>query len=220
MSNHASIELYSNKTQVINVFNLFCLFFSVRTENNMPKRSNISVEFYDLGFRVMAPGDLTPLEQDSTLNLLYSRVKGQENNQQAQLENVFVGLSLVARRTSLLCANVEPNDEHSEKLKHLLRNYFQSATVPTLAIQDQTADAPKYDEAIAQYIVSDIRTMIGRYPENNFTGRSLARIFHGVQSPVFPAVIWSRCHYWRAHLKIDFNYIVQLANIELLRLRT
>lgn len=39
------------------------------------------MEFFDLGFRVMAPGDLKPVELDATLDLLYSRVKEQENNQ-------------------------------------------------------------------------------------------------------------------------------------------
>lgn len=200
------------------VLNISLLLVGIcRTDN---KRSNISVEFFDLGFRVLAPGDLSPSEQDSTLNLLYSRVKGQENNQLAQLENVFHGLSTAARRSALLSARVEPNDDHSEQLKRLIRAYFQSTTDPTPATHAEQIEAPAYDESIAHIIVSDIRTMIGRYPENNFTGRSLARIFHGVQSPVFPAVIWSRCKHWRAHLKIDFNYIVHLANIEILRLRT
>lgn len=69
-------------------------------------------------------------------------------------------------------------------------------------------------------IILDIRTMISQYPDNNFTGRSLARIFHGIQSPVYSAIIWSRCKYWRAHLKIDFNRIVQLANTEIVKMRT
>lgn len=173
------------------------------------------MEFFDLGFRILAPGDLTSHEQDLTLNQLYSRVKSQENNQLTQLENVCTGLSSVARRSALICTSIEPNDKHSEQLKQLIRSYFQSTANSTLAIQ-----TPEYDEATAQIIVADIRTMIGQYPQNNFTGRSLARIFHAVQSPVYPALVWSRCKYWRAHLKIDFNYIVQLANVEILRLRT
>lgn len=189
--------------------------FLVHTDGNKPKRSNVSVEFFDLGFRVLAPGDLTSHEQDLTLNQLYSRVKGQEKNQLTQLENVCTGLSSVGRRSALICSSIATNDDHSEQLKQLIRNYFQSTTHATLTIQ-----TPEYDEATAHIIVADIRTMIGQYPQNNFTGRSLARIFHGVQSPVYPALVWSRCKYWRAHLKVDFNYIVQLANVEILRLRT
>lgn len=80
--------------------------------------------------------------------------------------------------------------------------------------------ANSQDSVPPEQIISDIRTMINRYPENNFTGRSLARIFHGVSSPVYPALIWSRCKYWRAHTKFDFNKIVLLANLEIVKSRT
>lgn len=49
------------------------------------KRSNLSIEFFEIGFRVLAPGDLTDTELDSTLDLLYSRVEGQEKNQLIQV---------------------------------------------------------------------------------------------------------------------------------------
>lgn len=132
------------------------------------------------------------------------------------MENVFAGLSAVAVKSSIIAANVEPNFEKSEQLKKLIRHYFQ--TNDKLEMPKITSD-PAPDSATDSLIISDIRTMIARYPENNFTGRSLARIFHGVQSPVFPAVIWGRCKYWRAHIKIDFNHIVNLANAEILKLR-
>lgn len=120
--------------------------------------------------------------------------------------------------SSLACAAVEPNNENSEKLKSIVRKYFQSNEKADLS--SINASEPQSDPVIDDIIISDIYTMISRYPENNFTGRSLARIFHGVQSPVFPAVIWSRCKYWRAHLKTDFNHIVNLANSVILKLRT
>lgn len=55
------------------------------TLNGLPKRSTISVEFSDLGFRVRAPGDLSDDELDSTLDVLYSRVQGQEKTQLRQV---------------------------------------------------------------------------------------------------------------------------------------
>lgn len=71
-----------------------------------------------------------------------------------------------------------------------------------------------------QQIINDCQTMMSRYPENQFTGRTLARIFHGVASPVYPAQIWSRCKFWRALTHIDFNRIVSLANAEIVKWRT
>lgn len=62
--------------------------------------------------------------------------------------------------------------------------------------------------------------MINMYPENQFTGRTVARIFHGIQSPNYPAVMWGRCKYWRAHSKSDFNRICKLANSIIIKMRT
>lgn len=134
-----------------------------------------------------------------------------------QLENVFHGLTSVAVKSARACAAVELNDERSNKLKKIVREYFQSNQLVQYA---ENIPEHQPDPNIDSLITSDIYTMISRYPENKFTGRNLARIFHGVQSPVFPAVIWSRCKYWRAHLKTDFNHIVKLANAVILKLRT
>jgi ATP-dependent DNA helicase Q4 len=68
-------------------------------------------------------------------------------------------------------------------------------------------------------IINDIRQMIAMYPDSNFSGRALARIFHGISSPCNPAVIWGRCKYWRAHTKANFNRMVALGNAEIVRMR-
>lgn len=115
-------------------------------------------------------------------------------------------------------AKAEYNDEKSENLKKIIRDYFQSNE----KVAKDFVDDVKMDNRHASsdgHIQSDIRTMVAQYPENNFTGRALARIFHGVSSPVYPAVIWGRCKYWRAHIKTDFNHILKLANLELLNIR-
>lgn len=132
---------------------------------------------------------------------------------------MFQSLSSVAVPDCRVSTKAEFNDERSEILKKTIRAYFQSNEIKqdkAIELLSQPEDDPTNDN----YIISDIRTMIARYPENNFTGRALARIFHGVQSPVYPALIWSRCKHWRAHIKTDFNHIVNLANKEILRIRT
>ena len=68
-------------------------------------------------------------------------------------------------------------------------------------------------------LISDIRQMIAMYVDNNFSGRSLARLFHGISSPCYPAVIWGRCKYWRAHMTVNFSRIVSLGNSELVKMR-
>lgn len=68
------------------------------------------------------------------------------------------------------------------------------------------------DNDCKQDIVDAIRNLLNMYPENNFSGRNVAKIFHGISSPNFPALMWYRCRYWRSFSTVDFNQIIQLAN--------
>lgn len=184
--------------------------------NGRSKRSPISVQFKDLGFRIRSRGDLTDDELDATLNDLYSRVVLQEKSQLVQLNNVFNGLSSVAYRTFVEAQSDAWKDKKSEQLKRLIRTYFQCTETGDVNGTDEFVDS----DAPVDQIVKDVRTMIALYPENNFTGRNIARIFHGVPSPVYPAQIWCRCKYWRGHVKTDFNLIVKLANSTIVKMRT
>jgi len=47
------------------------------------------------------------------------------------------------------------------------------------------------------------------------TGRQLARIFHGLPSPRFPATEWEASPFWRRHREVDFNYLIAIANEEI-----
>jgi len=115
--------------------------------------------------------------------------------------------------TYVSCSSEDFPKESSEKLKVIIRSYFQSSLPMEVEVIDEN-DATSNEE-----IISDIRQMISMYPENNFSGRSLARLFHGISSPCYPAVIWGRCKYWRAHTKVNFNRVVSLANVEIVRMR-
>lgn len=68
-------------------------------------------------------------------------------------------------------------------------------------------------------IACDIRNLILSYRDNNFTGRAVARIFHGIQSPNYPAYVWNKCRFWRAHLSCNFSILGQIATREILALR-
>lgn len=119
-------------------------------------------------------------------------------------------------------------DEHNEKaqnkdgqneeskevfLKRKIREYFASP--------NPLASLPKMEakSVCEEQIAADTRSLVCMYRDNSFTGRAVARIFHGIQSPNYPAVIWGRCKFWRAHMAEDFRTICQIATREILRLR-
>lgn len=64
------------------------LFELYHLVNGAPKRSKISVQFNDLGFRLMSPGDLTDDELDATLDLLHNRSISQEKTQLLQVNYI------------------------------------------------------------------------------------------------------------------------------------
>lgn len=64
-----------------------CSLFLV---NGYPKRSPITVSFYDLGFRIKAPGDFTTDEIDDALDTLYSRALKQEQTQLIQVKDSLI----------------------------------------------------------------------------------------------------------------------------------
>lgn len=111
------------------------------------------------------------------------------------------------------CSSKDFLKDSSEKLKVEIRNYFQSDLPMNVELDEESGGADDRE------IVSDIRQMIGMYPDNNFSGRALARLFHGISSPCYPAVIWGRCKYWRAHTNVNFSRIVALSNCEFVKMR-
>lgn len=104
--------------------------------NGLPKRSNISVEFYDLGFRVKSPGDLNDKKLDSALEFLHSRVVEQEKAQLIQvicfLLNIYIffktiflflvtkciynGLSLVAFNSFRFVFDSNESEKRSDQI--------------------------------------------------------------------------------------------------------
>ncbi|XP_030754081.1 ATP-dependent DNA helicase Q4 isoform X1 [Sitophilus oryzae] len=184
------------------------------TVNNQQKRSALSVQFSNLGFRLLAPGNLSDERLDEGLDSLHKQVVDQETKALKQLHAVHKTLLEVAEKSYNSCVNTEEGYEKStDVLKQKIREYFNSSD-PLASIEKLPSKKMNEDQ-----LVSDIRAMICMYRDNQFTGRSLARIFQGIQSPNYPAVIWGRCKFWRSHLHEDFNEICRIATREIIRLK-
>ncbi|NXA64320.1 RECQ4 helicase, partial [Mohoua ochrocephala] len=66
-------------------------------------------------------------------------------------------------------------------------------------------------------IRADIRNFLSAHPDEAFSGRAIARIFHGIGSPRFPAWIYGRDRrFWRRHLPVEFRELSRLATEEIL----
>lgn len=182
--------------------------------NGNSRRSGIKVELFDLGFRLRAPGNLSPEKLDAALDFLHDRVVKQEQSALSQLQTIFNAVTSVSfSNLSAMESKPEEWDKHSNDLKKIVRAYFQEEKIMTINLK--TEEKLENGDQIA----NDIRQMVFMYRDTNFTGRAVARIFHGIGSPNFPPQVWGRCRFWRAHLESDFKLICLLATRVLLKMR-
>lgn len=184
------------------------------SEGGSSRRSQLKVEFNTLGFRVKAPGDLSPGELDSILDDLHGIVLLQEKAMLYQLEESNKAFRKLGNYS--LESNSLPEEslmEKSNELKNIIINYFQRENhLPTdVKMEDRPLDVER--------VASDVRALISSYRDCTFTGRSIARIFQGISSPNYPAIVWGRCKFWRSHLHEDFYGIMKIATQQIIQLK-
>ena len=52
-----------------------------------------------------------------------------------------------------------------------------------------------------------------------YTSRSIARVFHGLNSPTFPSNVWKKSSYWGEFVSVDFDLVKHLAGHSLYEVR-
>lgn len=181
--------------------------------NGKFQKSGVCVEFSCLGFRVLAPGNMNTEQLDSTLCNLYSLSHQQETKSLSELQNCFDTFMSSSTPTSIECCD-KINKELSEKLKNSVREYF---TVDNLSMLIQKP----HEEIVLNItdetrIASDVNRILNSYIDCKFTARAVARIFHGVESPNFPAYVWGRSPFWRIHIKKNFNAVCKIAQKQII----
>ncbi|XP_023946147.2 ATP-dependent DNA helicase Q4 [Bicyclus anynana] len=184
------------------------------TKEGTSKRSLLKVEFNTLGFKLKAPGDLSASELDNVLDELHKIVYDQEKNQLHQLEEISHAFSNFCNHSwDQITFSEENMEEKSNELKSIINNYFsrQNAMADNIDLKERPLDI--------ESVTSDVRALIATYKDCKFTGRSVARIFQGIQSPNYPAIVWGKCKFWRSHLHEDFYGIVKIATQQIFQMK-
>ncbi|XP_072013917.1 ATP-dependent DNA helicase Q4-like [Amphiura filiformis] len=185
-------------------------------------KSGVLVEFSELALSVRAPGDMTDDDFDEVIQFLAERTKSQEQRELYNLQSVYLALhSVSCKHYGQCCDSI--NEESSNKLKELLREYFRAENAGLNNHGDVawfTPDTRQKPEAQEGQVRADVRQFVGLHTDRTFTGRAVARIFHGIASPCYPAQVWGRDRrFWRRHLDYDFSKLVKIATEEVLRMR-
>ncbi|XP_055933732.1 ATP-dependent DNA helicase Q4-like [Argiope bruennichi] len=187
--------------------------------NDMRKKTGVIVEFSDLAFHISAPGNLSDEEKDEVLDFLHNKVMTAE---ETELKNLKLLFSVFQKFSMIRCLDCcdEVNIENSEGIKAAINKYFARDDLLLDEFKNIITSAESSNEVDPSYIKSLIRDLICTHQDHSFTGRAIARIFHGIDSPCFPSEIWGKVRkFWRCLLHVNFNTIMKLANEELRNLK-
>ncbi|ELV13614.1 ATP-dependent DNA helicase Q4 [Tupaia chinensis] len=192
-----------------------------RPRANTRQDTGVLVEFREPAFHLRSRGDLTAEEKDQICDFLYSRVQTREREALARLHQTFQAFRSVAFPSCGPCLE-QPSEGHSTRLKALLRRYFEEeeeGPQEPEALQDE--EGPEPGQARLQdweeQVRRDTRQLLSLRPEERFSGRAVARIFHGIGSPCYPAQVYGQDRrFWRKYLHLSFHSLMQLATEELL----
>ena len=165
--------------------------------------STILVSFSTLSFFVKVFSDMSDDDKDKLCDQLHKGVQEKEDNDLRKLYILYTSLKQEA-----------DNEGSSTALKSKIFSYFS---------EDSDHDIHKFalpnyqlTEQQSLLLKKDIRSFLNQHSDETFTGRTIARIFHGISSPKYPALMWGtgrNAYYWRRYLDINFNSILQTATL-------
>ena len=110
---------------------------------------------------------------------------------------------------------VQEDSSHSQaRLKSLIHQYFEDGldceSLSDLGIKIQKSSS-EVDPELLNRIRQDVHSLVSIHSDQCFGGRAVARMFHGIASPCFPAEVWGRQHrFWRRYLNVDLTCCVRL----------
>ncbi|XP_045417115.1 ATP-dependent DNA helicase Q4 isoform X3 [Lemur catta] len=191
-----------------------------KPRTGVPQSTGVLVEFQELAFHLHSPGDLTAEERDEICDFLYGRVQARESQALTHLHRNFQAFHSMAFPSCGPCLE-QPSEEQSTKLKALLGRYFEEVEEAQGLEAVGNEQGPELGQAMFQnwegQIRRDIRQLLSLWPEEKFSGRAVARIFHGIGSPCYPAQVYGRDRrFWRKYLHLNFHTLMCLATEELL----
>ena len=159
------------------------------------KKSGVLVEFDELAFHFEAFREISDEQKDKLNAILCSRIRNQETRELAALQRIYRAFSLVAQRdVNSRCQN----ELNSQKLKTFITEYFNE-DVTTAAVKDLVVPNA-LSESDETRLREDIKSFVLTHDDFKWNGRAVARVFHGIDSPNFPAKTWGKVRrFWRCH---------------------
>uniref|UniRef100_F6Q9T0 Uncharacterized protein n=2 Tax=Ciona intestinalis TaxID=7719 RepID=F6Q9T0_CIOIN len=180
-------------------------------------KSGVSVDFSDLSFLIHTKQSTSNEFLDEVTASLHKRIMSQEKKEIAQLKTCFNAMQKFCYPNAGCCMD-DFTSPRSEQLKEVIDAYFQEEE--NSKSDDQPEPLQSSDEEEIRSSVRQFLYVHGGDLGDKVTGRAIARIFHGIDSPCYPARNWGPARrFWRSKLNYDFNTVLKLATEELIKFR-
>ena len=178
------------------------------------QRSGILVEFLHPSYIIRVSCGYSPQDLDCMCDQLHNRVQQQESSDLAKLKLLHEALRKASLHDSMAL------DMGSSELRSVIDDYFSDKLeAPTMKTTREVLDGLTEKQQVR--VCRDIRSFLAIHEEHKFTARAIARIFHGISSPNFPADVWGReRRFWRSHIDVDFHVLIKLAQEQIVTFLT
>lgn len=169
--------------------------------------NDVIVESCNLSFHVRVLKATSNEDKDCICQDMLSKIQKKERNDLHRLQQFSSVLMLMSQDCTSRAF-----------FKDIIAVYFNTG-LSSEYLQSLGIEAPLNSITTSDGIlISDIQLMMGMYPDNQFTGRAIARVFHGIGSPCYPADVWGSCPFWRKHLDYDFYHVCNIATKQIIQI--
>ena len=182
--------------------------------------NTVSVEFSSLMFHIHSR---IGLSSDSACEYLHDKVEKQEERNVQKLHLLHGVLRSI--KSSDFDSNAIKNVRELT-LKRMIQSYFDSKQLdmPQFCTTYYSISILPIHQEITpteqQLIERDVHTLGNafNYDAARFTGRTIARIFYGLRSPLFQGRKWTKSGFWKKYISVNFNQLCQIATEKLEKL--
>ena len=186
----------------------------------------VSVELSGHQFHIQSCGIVSREELGDICKFLAQKVKEQEEKQVEKLHVLHAVLSAISKPIDSDGSDTDTSiitktDTKQDLLIKMIQIYFGSEGLDLPDLEKREIKVLPIVQAITpglkEQVKSDVQELIPklRPKQPQLSERTIARIFQGIQSPLFSALAWSKSGFWRKYMSINFNDLCHCASEKL-----
>lgn len=180
----------------------------------------LKLDFKDPSFIVQLDRAWSPEETDEIIDEIATKIKNMESSNLSKIDAMY---RLISENTDVSIAE-------------RIRRYFEDPETniqesPSFSLQSTTSSLQRElltpsalllrnyyhpTEMTRNHVMGDVKHFLSIHNEHITSARQIARIFHGITSPLFPKEQWMSNRFWGRSVHIPFELILSIAQEQLI----